>query len=338
MRKDYNFKDRTRLKIAISKIATEDIDIKEKNSFINGKLALAACAFIVLTSGIVFAKDIENYMKKIFNNSTEAIDVAVENGYIQEENSAYIYDKDIGIKVDNLVLDNLNLDISFNFETKKEKVKYIRLKDFIIANDNEKVVYDSEIKKVENIEDLPLYNYVSSINEPIKLTDTTFTDSILLGLREHEKFNKLFFQITKIDVIYEDDTKETIEGSWNFDSTISNQMKNSPKKIYAFAENNDYIESCVGELLPSGMIIELKPKNQIDIQKFQEYWNNVNINNIDELYIEINGNKYMHSGWNLNVQNSSIILHYDNIGIFSEEVDTIRLVSEVYNTVIVLEK
>ncbi len=124
-----DFKDRTKLKIAISKFEDEEKAMNKKVNFkIKKGIGIAAC-FAILFSGIVYAKDIENYFKKIFNNSTEAIDKAVENGYVQQENMDYTYDKEIGIKVDNLVLDDLNLDISFNFETKKENIKSIRFND-----------------------------------------------------------------------------------------------------------------------------------------------------------------------------------------------------------------
>ena len=105
--------------IAISKMKEEsDITMKNSKNIIKKGIGIVAC-FVVLFSGIVYAKDIENYLKRIFNNTTEAIDKAVENGYIQQENMDYTYDKDIGIKVNSLILDDLNLDISFNFETKK---------------------------------------------------------------------------------------------------------------------------------------------------------------------------------------------------------------------------
>ena len=77
----------------------------------------------------------------------------------------YTYDKDIGIKVNSLILDDLNLDISFNFETKKENIKSIRFNDFVIINENEKIIYQSEFKSVKNDEELPLYNSLTWMNE-----------------------------------------------------------------------------------------------------------------------------------------------------------------------------
>lgn len=98
---------------------------------------------IILVTGVVFAKDIENYIRSLFNNSNEAIDAAVENGYIQHVDTDYAYDNDIGIKVDNLILDELNLDISFIFESQKENIKSIRLEDFTITTETDKVVFRS---------------------------------------------------------------------------------------------------------------------------------------------------------------------------------------------------
>ena len=136
-----DFKEKTRVKIAISKMEEKEKAMSKNNNYkIKKGIAVAAC-FAIVFSGIVYAKDIEQFIKNIFNNSTEAIDLAVENGYVQQNKMNYIYDKEIGIKVDNLVLDDLNLDISFNFETKKEDVKSIRFNDFIITNDNGKVVF-----------------------------------------------------------------------------------------------------------------------------------------------------------------------------------------------------
>ena len=183
----------------------------------------------------------------------------------------YTYDKEIGIKVDNLVLDDLNLDISFNFETKKENIKSIRFNDFIITNDNDKVVFRSEFKSAETLDELPLYNSVNWANEPIKLTDTTFTDSILFGLRpEKENFKELYFDVKSVQITYIDDTREILDGTWKFDVTISNEMKNRTNITYTLLEENEYIKSATATLSPTGMFIELKLKEPIDYDSMFE--------------------------------------------------------------------
>ncbi len=52
-------KNEIKAKIAISKFYEEDMAMKNnKNYFV--KIAVSVCACLILTSGIVFAKDIEN--------------------------------------------------------------------------------------------------------------------------------------------------------------------------------------------------------------------------------------------------------------------------------------
>ncbi len=326
-----------KLKIAISEIKKEsDIAMNRKRKFVNPKIGIAACACLVLTTGVVFGKDIEHYIKKIFNNSTEAIDIAVENGYIQNENMDYIYDKDIGIRVDNLVLDELNLDISFNFETKKENVKSVRLNDFIITNDNDKVVYRSEFKSVETPEELPLYNSVNWSNQPIKLTDNTFKDSILFGLRpEREDFKELYFDINSLQVTYNDDTREIIDGNWKFDITINDEMRKSQNTIYTMAEDNEYVESCKGTMSPTGLIVELNLKEPIDQMKYIQE-NFERIDGIGLFYLKSNNELIAPLLIENGSDNSIYILHYDNSGMFYNDVDEIEIYIEPYNFLIKL--
>lgn len=275
--------------IAISKMRKESDVImnNRKNIIIKRGIGIAAC-FAVIFSGIVYAKDIENYLKKIFNNSTEAIDKAVENGYVQQENMDYTYDKDIGIKVDNLVLDDLNLAISFNFETKKQNIKSIRFKNFIITNDNNKVVFRSDFKYAETLDELPIYNSVNWGNEPIKLADTTFSDSILFGLRpEKEDFKELYFDVKAIEIVNTDDTREIIEGNWKFDVIISDEMRKSTNIIYNMAESNEYITSCTGTLSPTGMVIELNLSSPFNAFKYIEE-NAEKLNDTGLFYLKYN--------------------------------------------------
>ena len=99
-------KEKVISKISISKFKEENKVIQKKKSYKYMKYAMAACICLMFSTGIVFAKDIESYIKKIFNNSTEAIDSAVEEGYVQEIKDDFTYDNGFGIKIDNILLDN----------------------------------------------------------------------------------------------------------------------------------------------------------------------------------------------------------------------------------------
>lgn len=325
---DENLKNEVKFRIAMQKINDE------KNNNIKGhfnkKSIIAACAILLLSTGGVFAKDIDNYIKQVFNNSSKAIDIAVDNGYVQETKMDYIYDKDIGIKVDNLILDDLNLDISFNFEAKKENLKSIRLNDFIITNDKNKVIFRSEFKTAESPDNLPLYNSVNWAKEPIKLTDTTFKDSILLGLRsEKEDFKELYFDINKLDILYTDGSRKILEGNWNFTVTINDDMRKAPTVVYNMIEDNEYVESCTATMSNTGLLIELHTKEKIPID-------NPDIFLIDMLYLS-NNQKIYKDFW-IDFNDEIMIIHCDDINNFIENSDKLELHLEFFNTIIVLTK
>lgn len=314
--------------IAISKMREEsDITMKKNkvNIMIKRGIGLVAC-FAIVFSGIVYAKDIEIYLKKIFNNSTEAIDKAVENGYVQQENMDYTYDKDIGIKVDSLILDDLNLDISFNFETKKENIKSIRFKDFIITNDNDKVVFSNEFISTDS-DELPLYNYINWVNEPIKLTDNTFTDSILFGLRpQTEVFKELYFYVKSLQIIYIDDTGEIIDGTWKFNVIINDDMRKSTTVIYNMAESNEYIESCIATMSITGTDVELTSK--------------INIPSTIALLdlISLKSNHHVYKDFWLDSGKKHMIIHFEDVGTFIENSDALELYLDFFNTTVKLVK
>lgn len=320
--------------IAISKMKKEsDITMKNKrNIMIKKGIGIVAC-FAVIFSGIVYAKDIENYFKNIFNNSTEAIDKAVENGYVQQENMNYTYDKDIGIKVDSLVLDDLNLDISFNFETRKENVKSIRLNDFIITNDNNKVIFRSEFKAAETLDELPLYNSFNWSNAPIKLTDTTFTDSILFGLRpEKEDFKEIYFDIKSLQITYIDDTIKTIDGTWRFNVIITDEMRENTTVIYNMSEDNEYIENCTATMYNTGTVIELTSKVIIPDITYEEYGTVM----LELIYLNNNGRIYKPR--EVNYDEKYMKIKFEDISNFIENTDELEFHLDFFDTTIILTK
>ena len=325
--------ENVKLKISISNFDEEEnLEMKKSNRSML-KIATVACCMLIVTTSLVFAKDISNFVSKIFNNSNKAIDAAIENGYVQTEEMEYIYDKDIGVKLDSLVLDDLNLNISFNFETKRENIKSIRFENFNITNDNDKVVFRSEFEYSETLEELPLYNFLNWGNEPIKLSETAFTDSILLGLRpEREDFKELYFDINTIQITYMDDKIDTIEGNWDFKVTISNEMRKSTNIIYNMSENNEYIESCTLTMANTGAIIEFKSKEKIPMETYEKE----GVFTGELVYLKNNEKIYKPSWMEYNEDGMEI--HFEDIGAFIENSDTLNLHLDFLDTVITLVK
>ncbi len=318
--------ENVKLKISISNFDEEEnIEMKKNNKTYIFKVATVACCMLVLTT-VVFAKDIENYIKKIFNNSTEGINSAVENEYVQNEDMEFVYNNDIGIKVDNLVLDDLNLAVSFELETKREDIKSIWIEQYVISNDNNELIYEYENKDTVKI---GLANTITRMKEPEKVTDTIFTDSMLFGLRQNvNDFNKLNFEIKSLKLTYNDDTVEVLKGMWKFDIEIKDDMKKSENIYYNLSESNEYIESCTGTLSATGMIIEVNFTSRINFELLQDKRIIAELKSGSEKYAV----SYVEG--NLN----QMILHFDNIGKYFNIDNTLDLYLEIYDTTIVLTK
>ncbi len=144
-------KDKFKFKVAISKMKEENnnIAMSQKRNFVSKKIVTVACACLILTTGIVFAKDIENFIKEQFENFGlgKGVTTAIENGYISDSESSLL-EQNVKIVKNNEIIDttnlkcniekfimtdnNLSLEIYFEFE---KKIKdYIDLGNTINGN------------------------------------------------------------------------------------------------------------------------------------------------------------------------------------------------------------
>lgn len=321
-------KERVIAKIAISQLRSESIIENSSKKFLNNKIGLVACLFIILTTGVVFSKDIEEYIKSFFTNSNEAIEKAVEEGFVQNEDMDFVYDNNVGIKLNSLILDALNLNISFMFETELENIKSIRFNNFSLKNEKNKVIYRSEFKYEDNIENVPMYSSFSWKHLPTRINEKNIVDSILIGLRpENSEINEIFFEIKSLDIIYLDGRQETINGDWKFNIYISEEMKNFENINFEIESANEYIESATATLSPTGMIIKMNLKNILE-RSFQ-----------DRLYMYIlNCNEKEYIPERIERTEEYIELRYSDIGIFMEKYDLFELYIEYYDTKLIFQK
>ena len=151
-------RQKTKDKITVSNFQ-KDQNMSNKNQRIGmKKISAVACICLVLTSGIVFAKDIEEFIRERFNFGLgDGIDSAAEHGYIVEpemeniitkteavvsENEEETVELDIntGVKINNFLMDDYNLsaeiELNFDEEIKKhvdfDNIKNIEFSDLIV--------------------------------------------------------------------------------------------------------------------------------------------------------------------------------------------------------------
>lgn len=155
--------ENVKLKISISNFDKEEnIEMNQvkKNIF---KFASVACLMLVLTTGVVFAKDIEKFIKYYFGND-KLINEAAERGYVEEvsmnsvetentivqnESGEIVDDVDVSVKIDEFLIDDANLSMNFSFEFDAkvkdvfdlDNVQFMTLQDLIVFDEKNKILY-----------------------------------------------------------------------------------------------------------------------------------------------------------------------------------------------------
>ena len=107
--------ENVKLKISISNFEKEEkIEMKRTRKSILKIVAVACCTMLSIT-GVVFAKDIGDFVKEFFGaNSSDGVDTAVNNGYVADANTEYQNAEGIELKIDTILMDDFNFDMNFN--------------------------------------------------------------------------------------------------------------------------------------------------------------------------------------------------------------------------------
>lgn len=164
--------EKVKFKIAISKIKEEERIAMNKN-FMNKKIGIAACLFLTLSTGIVFAKDIKELVINKFGLG-EGIETAVENGYIEVVDMEYEASSDINeefdikenegiildninaeIKIEDFLMDDYNLSADFSIKLENQMSNYLEIDksvkitfpDLIVIDENNNIIYENSTKE-----------------------------------------------------------------------------------------------------------------------------------------------------------------------------------------------
>ena len=241
---------------------------KEKskiNKYAFAKIIATSCIGIILISGVVVAT---NYNKIInYFGLGNGIDTAVESGYIEEPNMNYISsfstleDEEnaiilsnikTNVKINNFLMDDLNLSVNFDFEFDKainetvnfNDIRNIELRDLIVTDEENRIIYCKTTKDVFDEYckkyDLPYIfgqfneNYMNNgLNSFIKYHDQeTSQISLIYNMYAdgYPKSRKLKFNFSKIlikELNENEIEKNTIlTGEWNINVDVPEKMYN----------------------------------------------------------------------------------------------------------------
>ena len=273
MNDNEELKNRIKFKIAVSEIDDERTN-KTPNIFKLKWVGIAAC--LVLVTGGVFAKDIQEYIVDKFKLG-KGIGTAIENGYIAEttdyilcntnvinpQNETTPENINLGIKVNSYLIDNSNLSIEIKYQyddklnnlVNIENLQSIELLDLIIIDDEKRVLYDGGASNQEVFEKYCKENnlnytfgncdenYLNSGLNLFESSDETLENeksyiyNFYIEDENYPKSKKLNLIFSKISFNEMSDKNVVLKGDWNIKLDI-------PEKMYHTVEGNYSVIKC----------------------------------------------------------------------------------------------
>lgn len=286
------------------------------------RLIMFFAVISVLTSGIVFAKDITLFFKDIFGH--KGINSAIENNYIEKGNENYIEYNDVNAKIDYFLLDDYKLCISLNFKLPStyidKNITNVETPNILIYDENENILFKQFYEEI----DYSFFN-ISTFKE----SDMTFGGShdvssnkenndtySLTYVISSENFSfpkskKIYIKFDKIDLVNKDiinnlsfdeiaglgfaerrekTTIAYIKGEWDLELDLSEKSYSRENAVYNIKNFDEFDFD-----IPSELIITQTEARFKMIHYFDDSKDFVNIDISEEPYVENeNGEKFKH--------------------------------------------
>ncbi len=229
---------------------------KPSKAFSLKRVAIILICFGLLATGGVFAI---NYIVSLFTNSTPGIESAVENGFVHNIDMDFVYDNDIGIKVDNIVLSTNTLDISFVYDCPGyDDISKINIYEYTISDENGNLIAKVSDPKID--ESSIANDFVNSEENLTK--DNYYSNSILFTSNEFPKSENLYFSISKV-LINNEDKDFYKGGNWEFEITLNGKL-NSELTNKTSLNNNEYIKTVDSYLNETTFVVDLELTEKFD--------------------------------------------------------------------------
>lgn len=290
-----------KLKISISNFQKEEnIEmIKHKNIF---KSIAVACCMIISLSSIVFAKEISIKIYENFFLTGNGMETAINEGYIEnatmdyqnsnvnienEETGEIIEDADTQIKVDEFVMDDFNLSMTFDVTLSEKAQEMIKTQDIIEMNFPDLIIYDEndvvlfslfrdsfdvfckEHQLDYNYDTVPedkwvntgVNMFVSEKNENhVKVIYNIYTSGTAFPKSKKLNVYMKKIRISKNETVLGDE-EIVLTGNWNFSIDVPEKMYNRKNILYKqISTTNKDFNVLTAKVYDTGTDIKLKFK------------------------------------------------------------------------------
>ena len=313
MRDKQKIMDDVKLKIAISNYQEqENISLSKPKSFFSS--IAVACVMVVSLSGMVFAKEIST---RIYNKflTGSGMETAINEGYIEETNmeeqnsntvtsnqetGQVIEDSDTSIKVDEFVMDDFNLSLTFDVALSdkvkdiisNQEVGEIYFDDLIVYDENGIVLFgfgNEELELFKQKNNIEIKDVIGSGVNSFPSEKTEKSVKIIYNIytgseAPYPKSKELHFDINKIRLsknieVPRGDEEITIKGDWNFKVDVPKKMWDRQNVIYRQKNTtNPEFNIISATLYDTGMEVKMKFKAEK-----QKAWHEIEAEFSDEI-------------------------------------------------------
>ena len=219
------------------------------------KIVAGLCASIILTTGIVFAKDITNYIKTLFNLSEhgmgeQQIESAISENYIQYDSSKYTKSNGIAYKLEYTLLNDINMIFSIDFITdfNIDEFNDLAISGLQIKDENGNQIFiDSEDEQIwtKNIATSMVYNKIEKNKSGFKTSVTLVSPSFPIINTIYISFDK----ITLYTIINGELTTKEIEGNYELELNLDSKFNARDITKYSFNTQSNNADINLEEII-----------------------------------------------------------------------------------------
>lgn len=215
------------------------------------KIIITIVSFLTVAGGIVFAREISNFMQSLFR-SNSGIDKAINEGYLYEPENIYSESENAELILNAIVMDDYNLNLSFSVNFKENidvsNICKIDLSDICISDESNNVLCCTSKDLYKDFCDEKSIDYNESNYGNINTSKNIFIRDLnekymffILNLTgEFPKSKKLFVRYKNINLSNESRTIKTcIKGDWTLNIDIPEKFYNRKEIIYKLDKCNN---------------------------------------------------------------------------------------------------
>ena len=286
-----------------------NIDLKtneKKLNFHNIKnIIVTAISLAMISTGIVFAKDISQFAKSIFWDSKKGTETAIENGYIydsNEKNNIELEADKTNIQISRMIMDDYTLDIEMLLEIEDDidiTTEHVNFPDMLITDDMNNILYCMDNNKINKfctkIGKNTDYNTIkemttnSQSNIFVKGFDGksgTIECNLTAGYDKFPLSKKIYIQLNTIEV-EEKEKKYIINGNWECSFTVPEMFVKRETTIYnVISCNNDNIDKNLikAEVYQTGMKFDMMSMYWGNFEKWSNKTEEIRNKDVDWSY------------------------------------------------------